>query len=60
MCIYVYLIILSLQFIVKDSVEESMVKIQKQKQDLVEKAFGCRNADRNTSRMDDIKALMEL
>lgn len=48
------------KFIVKDSVEESMVKIQKQKQDLVEKAFGCRNADRNTSRMDDIKALMEL
>ncbi|TNN78293.1 hypothetical protein EYF80_011533 [Liparis tanakae] len=37
-----------------------MVKIQKQKQDLVEKAFGCRNADRKTSRMDDIKALMEL
>lgn len=48
------------KFIVKDSVEESMVKIQKQKQDLVEKAFGCRNTDRNTSRMDDIKALMEL
>uniref|UniRef100_A0A8C3G9K9 Helicase-like transcription factor n=1 Tax=Cyclopterus lumpus TaxID=8103 RepID=A0A8C3G9K9_CYCLU len=48
------------KFIVKGSVEENMVKIQKQKQDLVEKAFGCRNPDRKTSRMDEIKALMEL
>ncbi|XP_035529657.1 helicase-like transcription factor [Morone saxatilis] len=48
------------KFIVKDSVEESMVKIQRQKQDLVEKAFGPTNTDRKTSRIDDIKALMEL
>ncbi len=51
---------LFLQFIVKDSVEESMVKIQRQKQDLVEKAFGSTNTERKTSRIDDIKALMEL
>ncbi|TKS86904.1 Helicase-like transcription factor [Collichthys lucidus] len=48
------------KFIVKDSVEESMMKIQRQKQDLVEKAFGSMNTDRKTSRIDDIKALMEL
>ncbi|KAM8916461.1 helicase-like transcription factor isoform 2-T2 [Spinachia spinachia] len=48
------------KFIVKSSVEENMVKIQRQKQDLVEKAFGSKNLDRKTSRMDDIKALMEL
>uniref|UniRef100_UPI0037E857EC helicase-like transcription factor n=1 Tax=Semicossyphus pulcher TaxID=241346 RepID=UPI0037E857EC len=48
------------KFIVKDSVEESMVKIQRQKQDLVEKAFGSSSTDRKTSRIDDIKALMEL
>uniref|UniRef100_A0AAQ5YQ12 Helicase-like transcription factor n=1 Tax=Amphiprion ocellaris TaxID=80972 RepID=A0AAQ5YQ12_AMPOC len=30
------------------------------KQDLVEKAFGSTNADRKTSRIDDIRALMEL
>ncbi|AWP16235.1 putative helicase-like transcription factor [Scophthalmus maximus] len=48
------------KFIVKDSVEENMVKIQRQKQDLVEKAFGSTNSDRKTSRIDDIKALMEL
>uniref|UniRef100_A0A8C4FBM4 Helicase-like transcription factor n=1 Tax=Dicentrarchus labrax TaxID=13489 RepID=A0A8C4FBM4_DICLA len=48
------------KFIVKDSVEESMVKIQRKKQDLVEKAFGPTNTDRKTSRIDDIKALMEL
>ncbi|XP_078133618.1 helicase-like transcription factor isoform X2 [Sander vitreus] len=48
------------KFIVKDSVEENMVKIQRQKQDLVEKAFGSSNTERKTSRIDDIKALMEL
>ncbi|XP_070698895.1 helicase-like transcription factor [Pempheris klunzingeri] len=48
------------KFIVKDSVEENMVKIQRQKQDLVEKAFGSSNTDRKTSRVSDIKALMEL
>ncbi|XP_074517605.1 helicase-like transcription factor [Sebastes fasciatus] len=48
------------KFIVKSSVEENMVKIQRQKQDLVEKAFGSTNTDRKTSRIDDIKALMEL
>ncbi|RVE57448.1 hypothetical protein OJAV_G00216470 [Oryzias javanicus] len=46
------------KFIVKDSVEENMVKIQKKKQDLVEKAFG--SADKKISRIDDIRALMEL
>lgn len=49
-----------LQFIVKDSVEENMVKIQRKKQDLMEKAFGSTNTDRKTSRIDDIVALMEL
>ncbi|CAJ1074379.1 helicase-like transcription factor isoform X1 [Xyrichtys novacula] len=48
------------KFIVKDSVEENMVKIQRQKQDLVEKAFGSTNTDRKTSRIDEIKALLEL
>ncbi|XP_041828646.1 helicase-like transcription factor isoform X2 [Melanotaenia boesemani] len=48
------------KFIVKDSVEESMVKIQKQKQDLMEKAFGSTNTDRKTSRINEIRALMEL
>ncbi|XP_067334713.1 helicase-like transcription factor isoform X1 [Channa argus] len=48
------------KFIVKDSVEENMVKIQKQKQDLVEKAFGSTTIDRKASRINDIKALMEL
>ncbi|XP_061553004.1 helicase-like transcription factor isoform X1 [Phycodurus eques] len=48
------------KFIVKDSVEENMVKIQKQKQDLAEAAFGSVGADRKTSRINDIKALMEL
>ncbi|XP_054652675.1 helicase-like transcription factor isoform X2 [Dunckerocampus dactyliophorus] len=48
------------KFIVKDSVEENMVKIQKQKQDLVEAAFGSIGTDRKTSRINDIKALMEL
>nr|XP_040055550.1 LOW QUALITY PROTEIN: helicase-like transcription factor [Gasterosteus aculeatus aculeatus] len=48
------------KFIVKSSVEENMVKIQRQKQDLVEKAFGSKNPDRKTSRMEEIKALMEM
>ncbi|KAK5917223.1 hypothetical protein CgunFtcFv8_012130 [Champsocephalus gunnari] len=48
------------KFLVKDSVEETMVKIQKQKQELVDKAFGSTNTDKKTSRIDDIKALMEL
>lgn len=50
----------TVQFIVKNSVEERMVAIQRKKQDLVEKAFGARNSDRKTSRIEDIKALMEL
>ncbi|KAM4625187.1 helicase-like transcription factor isoform 2-T2 [Polymixia lowei] len=48
------------KFIVKDSVEENMVRIQRQKQDLVEKAFGSKAVDRKSSRIDDIRALMEL
>uniref|UniRef100_A0A3B5M438 Uncharacterized protein n=1 Tax=Xiphophorus couchianus TaxID=32473 RepID=A0A3B5M438_9TELE len=53
-------VVTKLQFIVKDSVEENMVKIQKKKQDLVEKAFGSTNTDRKTSRIDDIRALLEV
>ncbi|XP_051942734.1 helicase-like transcription factor isoform X2 [Hippocampus zosterae] len=48
------------KFIVKDSVEENMVKIQRQKQELVEVAFGSADNDRKTSRINDIKALMKL
>uniref|UniRef100_A0A6Q2XWL0 Helicase-like transcription factor n=1 Tax=Esox lucius TaxID=8010 RepID=A0A6Q2XWL0_ESOLU len=48
------------KFIVKDSVEENMVKIQRQKQDLVEKAFGTNPSKRKTSRIEEIQALMEL
>lgn len=45
------------KFIVKGSVEENMVKIQRQKQDLVEKAFGTKNpSERKTSRVDEIRA----
>ncbi|KAG5847356.1 hypothetical protein ANANG_G00125170 [Anguilla anguilla] len=49
------------KFIVKDSVEENMVKIQRRKKELVEKAFGGKNAqDRKQSRIEEIRALMEL
>ncbi|KAM6912137.1 helicase-like transcription factor [Xenentodon cancila] len=48
------------KFIVKDSVEEKMVEIQRRKQDLVEKAFGSTTTGKKTSRIDDIQALMEL
>ncbi|XP_056599172.1 helicase-like transcription factor isoform X3 [Triplophysa dalaica] len=49
------------KFIVKDSVEENMVKIQKKKQELVAKAFGTKSpTDRKQSRIDDIRALMEI
>lgn len=49
------------KFIVKDSVEENMVKIQKKKQELVEKAFGQKKPqDRKLSRINDIRALMEI
>ncbi|XP_051556684.1 helicase-like transcription factor [Myxocyprinus asiaticus] len=49
------------KFIVKDSVEENMVKIQKKKQELVEKAFGAKNPqDRKRAQIDDIRALMEI
>ncbi|KAG9343625.1 hypothetical protein JZ751_013795 [Albula glossodonta] len=49
------------KFIVKDSVEENMVKIQRKKQELVEKAFGGKNAqERKQSRIEEIRALMEL
>lgn len=37
-----------------------MVQIQRQKQDLFDKAFGSKTVDKKTSRIDDIKALMEL
>ncbi|KAM9777496.1 helicase-like transcription factor [Neosynchiropus ocellatus] len=45
------------KFVVKDSVEESMVKIQRQKQDMMEKAFG---SEKKTYRLDEIKLLMDL
>ncbi|KAJ8270339.1 hypothetical protein GJAV_G00113220 [Gymnothorax javanicus] len=49
------------KFIVKDSVEENMIKIQKKKKELVEKAFGGKSAqDRKQSRIEEIRALMEL
>lgn len=48
------------QFIVKDSVEEKMMAIQKQKQALMEKAFDSTGSNRKTSRIEEIKALMEL
>ncbi|XP_028294635.1 helicase-like transcription factor isoform X2 [Gouania willdenowi] len=48
------------KFIVKNSVEENMVKIQRQKQDVVEKAFGSTSSDRSTARIKDLQALMEL
>ncbi|XP_037551513.1 helicase-like transcription factor [Nematolebias whitei] len=48
------------KFIVKDSVEENMVKIQRKKQDLVEKTFGSASTDRKSSRVDDVRALLEL
>lgn len=37
-----------------------MVKIQKKKQDLVEKTFGSTSTDRKTTRIDDIRALLEM
>lgn len=48
------------QFIVKDSVEERMVEIQRKKQDLLEKAFGSTSSERKTSRINDVKQLLEL
>ncbi|KAJ7984881.1 hypothetical protein DPEC_G00359370 [Dallia pectoralis] len=48
------------KFIVKDSVEENMMRIQRQKQDLVEKAFGSNPNKRKASRIEEIQALMEL
>lgn len=49
-----------LQFIVKHSVEERMVAIQRKKQDLMEKAFGSTSGDRKTARIEEIKSLLEL
>ncbi|XP_016891132.1 helicase-like transcription factor isoform X2 [Cynoglossus semilaevis] len=48
------------KFIVKNSVEENMVKIQKKKQDLVEKTFGSTDTDKSRSYIEDVKALLEL
>uniref|UniRef100_A0A8C1RQ94 Helicase-like transcription factor n=1 Tax=Cyprinus carpio TaxID=7962 RepID=A0A8C1RQ94_CYPCA len=49
------------KFIVKDSVEENMVKIQKKKQELVDKAFGVKKPqDLKQARIDEIRALMEI
>lgn len=49
------------QFVVKDSVEENMVKIQKRKQELVEKVFGVKNAEkRKHERIQEIRSLLEI
>ncbi|XP_075873771.1 helicase-like transcription factor isoform X2 [Nelusetta ayraudi] len=48
------------KFIVKDSVEERMVEIQRKKQGLLEKAFGSTSSERKTSRINDVKQLLEL
>ncbi|KAI4872692.1 hypothetical protein NFI96_032483 [Prochilodus magdalenae] len=49
------------KFVVKDSVEENMVKIQKKKQELVEKVFGAKSAEeRKRARIQEIRSLMEL
>uniref|UniRef100_A0A673MR74 Helicase-like transcription factor n=1 Tax=Sinocyclocheilus rhinocerous TaxID=307959 RepID=A0A673MR74_9TELE len=49
------------KFIVTDSVEENMVKIQKKKQELVDKAFGVKKPqDLKQARMEEIRALMEI
>ncbi|XP_043080880.1 helicase-like transcription factor [Puntigrus tetrazona] len=49
------------KFIVKDSVEENMVKIQKKKQELVDTAFGVKKPqDIKQARIEEIRALMEI
>nr|XP_015216673.1 PREDICTED: helicase-like transcription factor isoform X1 [Lepisosteus oculatus] len=49
------------KFIVKNSVEENMIKIQKKKRDLVAKAFGLKNLnERKQARIEEIKTLMEI
>ncbi|MBN3326808.1 HLTF factor, partial [Atractosteus spatula] len=49
------------KFIVKSSVEENMIKIQKKKRDLVAKAFGLKNLnERKQARIEEIKTLMEI
>ncbi|KAM8834299.1 helicase-like transcription factor [Synchiropus picturatus] len=45
------------KFVVKDSVEESMLKIQRLKQDMMEKALG---SDKKSYRLDEIKLIMDL
>ncbi|KAL6471721.1 hypothetical protein MHYP_G00203710 [Metynnis hypsauchen] len=49
------------KFVVKDSVEENIVKIQKKKQELVEKVLGARSAEeRKRARIEEICSLMEI
>uniref|UniRef100_A0AAR2L862 Helicase-like transcription factor n=1 Tax=Pygocentrus nattereri TaxID=42514 RepID=A0AAR2L862_PYGNA len=49
------------KFVVKDSVEENIVKIQKKKQELVEKVLGARSAEeRKRARIEEIRSLMEI
>ncbi|KAL7832447.1 hypothetical protein AOLI_G00299950 [Acnodon oligacanthus] len=49
------------KFVVKDSVEENIVKIQKKKQELVEKVLGARSAEeRKRARIQEIRSLMEI
>ncbi|XP_036421333.1 helicase-like transcription factor isoform X2 [Colossoma macropomum] len=49
------------KFVVKDSVEENMVKIQKKKKKLVKKVFGARNAEESKrERIEEIRSLMDI
>jgi SNF2 family DNA or RNA helicase len=51
-----------LQFIVKDSVEERMLDLQKKKRELMTEAFKKKTSadDRRKQRINDLKALMDL
>uniref|UniRef100_A0A8B9RAF5 Helicase-like transcription factor n=1 Tax=Astyanax mexicanus TaxID=7994 RepID=A0A8B9RAF5_ASTMX len=49
------------KFVVKDSVEESMLKIQKRKQELVQKLLGAKSTeDRKQERIQEIRTLMDI
>ncbi|RXM27412.1 Helicase-like transcription factor [Acipenser ruthenus] len=49
------------KFIVKDSVEENMTRIQKKKRDLAERAFESKNTNEmKQARIDEIRTLMDI
>ncbi|XP_072547300.1 helicase-like transcription factor [Salminus brasiliensis] len=49
------------KFVVKDSVEESMVRIQRRKQELVQKVLGVNSAEeRKQERIKEIRSLMDV